>query len=60
MVSGEHRNGIRVTWVISSRNTTTGICRWISLFAIRIKERLDCHVQDFITANAATGIGALR
>ena len=61
MVSDEHRNGIRVTWVISSRNTTNDIFRWmLSLFAVGIKERPDWHVQDFVTDDAAVEIGALR
>ena len=61
MVFDEHRNGIPVAWVISSRNTTNDICRWIlSLFAIRIKYRPDWHVQASITDDVAAEIGALR
>ena len=61
MVFYEHRNGIPVAWVISSRNTTNDICRWmLSLFSIRIKERLDWHVQAFITDDVSTEIGSLR
>ena len=61
MVFDEHRNGIPVAWVISSRNTTNDICRWmLSLFSIGIKEHLDWHVQDFITDAVAAEIGALR
>ena len=61
MVFDEHRNGIPVAWVISSRNTTNDICRWmLSLFSIEIKERPDWHVQAFITDDVAAEIGALR
>ena len=61
MVFYEHRNGIPIDWVISSRNTTNDICRWmLSLFAIGIKERHDFHVQAFITDDVAAEIGELR
>ena len=61
MVFNEHRNGIPIAWVISSHNTTNDICIWmLSLFAIRIKERLDWQVQAFITDDAAVEIEALR
>ena len=61
MIFDEHRNGIIVAWVISSRNTTNDLCRWMfPLFAIGIKERPDWHVQSFITDDVAAEIGALR
>ena len=61
MVFDKHRNGIPVAWVISSRNTTNDICRWmLSKFAIRIKECPNWHVQAFITDDAEAEIGALR
>ena len=61
MVFDEHRNGIRVAWVISSHNTTNDICIWMfSLFVFEIKERLDWHVQAFITDDVAAEIGSLR
>ena len=61
MAFDEHGNGIPVAWVISSRNTTNDICRWmLSLFSIRIKECLDWHVQAFIIDDVAAEIGALR
>ena len=54
MVFDEHRNGIPVTWVISSRNTANDLCRWmLSVFAIGIKERPDSHVQAFVTNDVA-------
>ena len=60
MVFDEHRNGIPVAWVISSRNTTNYICIWIfSLFAIRIKERPVWHVQAVITDDVVAKIGEL-
>ena len=61
MVFDEHHNGIPVAWVISSHNTPNDICRlMLSLFAIRIKERPNWHVQAFITDDVAAEIGALR
>ena len=60
MVFYEHCNGIPVAWVISSHNTTNDIHRWMPLFAIRIKERPDWHVQAFITDDVAAKIGTLR
>ena len=61
MVFDEHRNGIPIAWVISSRNTTNDICKWmLSLFSIGIKERPNWHVQDFITDDVAAEIEALR
>jgi len=61
MVFDEHRNGIPIAWVISSRNTTNDICKWMSsLFATGIKECLDWHVQAFITDDVAAEIEALR
>ena len=61
MVFDKHHNGITVAWVISSRNTTNSICRWMfSLFAIVIKERIDWQFQAFITNDVATETRALR
>jgi len=61
MVFDEHRNGVPVAWVISSRNTTDDICKWMSaLFALGIKERQNWNVQAFITDDAAAEIEALR
>ena len=61
MVFDEHRNRVLVAWVISSRNTIADISKWMStLFAIGKKERLDWHVQAFITYDATAEIEALR
>ena len=61
MVFDEHHNGIPISWVISSRNTTNDNSRWmLSLFAIGIKERPGWNVQAFITDDAADENGALR
>ena len=61
MVFYEHRNGVLVAWVISSHNSTTDICKWMSaLFKVGVEERLGWRVQAFITDDAAAEIEALR
>ena len=50
-----------MAWLISSRNSTTDICKWMSaLFKVGVEERLDWHVQDFIIDDVAADIEALR
>ena len=61
MVFYEHRNGVPVAWVISSRNSTTDICKWMSsLFKVGVEERPGWLMQAFITDDAAAEIEALR
>ena len=61
MVFNKHQNGVPISWVISSRNTTEDIKKWLStLFEIRMKERLDWKVYAFIINDVATEIEALR
>jgi len=61
MVFDEHRNGVPVAWVISSRNTIAELSKWMStLFSIGKKERPDWQVQAFITDDATAEIEALR
>ena len=61
MVFYEHRNGVLVAWVISSRNSTTNICKWmLALFKVGVEEHLNWNVQAFITDDAAAEIEALR
>ena len=61
MVFDEHRNGVPVAWVISSRNSTTDICKWMSaLLKVGVEERPRWCVQAFITDDAAAEIEALR
>ena len=61
MVFDEHHNGVPVAWVISSRNTTYDICKWMStLIAAGKKEQPNWDVKAFITDDAAAEIEALR
>ena len=61
MVFEKHHNGVRVAWVISSRNTIAELSKWMStLFSIGKKERPDWQVQAFITDDATAEIEALR
>jgi hypothetical protein len=61
MVFDKHRNGVPVAWVISSRNSTYDIRKWLSaLFDVGMKERPDWHVRAFITDDATAEIQALR
>jgi hypothetical protein len=61
MVFDKHRNGVPVAWVISSRNTTYDIHKWLSaLFSMGVKERPDWHVRAFITDDVTAKIQALR
>ena len=61
MVLKKHRNGVLVVWVISSRNTTDDIKKWLAaLFAMGMKERQDWNVKAFIIDDAAAEIQALR
>ena len=61
MVFYEHYNGVSVAWVISSCNSTIDICKWMSaLLKVGVEERLDWHVQAFITDDVSTEIEALR
>ena len=44
MVFGRHRNSVPVAWVISSRNSTYDIPKWLPiLFDVRMKECPDWH-----------------
>ena len=59
MVFGEHRNGVPVAWVISSRNTIDDICKWMSaLIAVEKKEQPNWDA--FIIDDAAAEIETLR
>ena len=50
-----------IAWVISSRNTTEDIKKWLStLFEIGMIERPDWQVHAFIIDDAAVEIEALR
>ena len=61
MIFDKHRNGVQVAWVISSRNTTYDIHKWLStLFSMGVKECLERHVRAFITDDVAAEIQALR
>ena len=61
MVFDKHRNGIPVAWVISSRNTTNDICKWMSALISSGKiAQPNWDVKAFITDDVATKIGALR
>ena len=60
MVFYEHHNGVLVAWV-SSRNSTTDICKWMStLFKVGVEERPGWRMQAFIIDDAAAEIEALR
>ena len=61
MVFDKNQNGVPIAWVISSRNTTEDIKKWLSkLFEIGMKERPDWQVHAFIIDDAAVEIEALR
>ena len=61
MVFEKHHNGVPVAWLISSRNTTYDIRKWLSaLFSMGVKERSDWRVRAFITDDVAAEIQALR
>nr|ADE77528.1 unknown [Picea sitchensis] len=61
MIFYKHRNGVPIAWMISSRNITEDICKWMStLFRVGSNECSDWHVRSFITNDVATEIEALR
>ena len=45
MVFEEHHNGVPIAWVISSRNNTDDICKWMSTLIVagKKKTKLGCQ-----------------
>ena len=61
MVFDKHRNGVPVAQVISSRNTTNDICKWMStLIVAGKKEQPNWDVKVLITDDVAAEIEALQ
>eukprot|EP01018_Ginkgo_biloba_P012312 Gb_07242 [translate_table: standard] len=61
MVFDQFQNGVPITWVVSSRDTTSDIEEWLqAIFYARVKEKPDWKVCTFMIDDAAAEIKALR
>eukprot|EP01018_Ginkgo_biloba_P015639 Gb_07089 [translate_table: standard] len=61
MVFNKKKNGLPITWVISSRDNASDIKIWLSaLIEEGVKEREDWKVNAFMTDDALADIGGLR
>jgi len=61
MLFNKHHNGVPLACVISSRNTTYDIKKWlVALFAMGMKHCPEWNVKAFITEDDVAEIHALR